>query len=134
MKLHCNAYGLSRLPLSTTVSGYEDSASVFYNTQMDQLPVTSTQVRFETQRDVILSHVLDSVSNGHSALPAGDNRFCPYSNRFHELSCHLICLMLGNRVIIPEKKFRDRVLQDPHEGHFGICQYEFHCKIICMVA
>ena len=107
MKLHCNAFGLSRLPLSTTVSGYEDSASVFYNTQMDQLPVTSTQVRFETQRDFILSHVLDSVSKGHSALPAGDDRFRPYSNRFHELSCHLNCLMRGNHVIIPEKKFRD---------------------------
>ena len=47
-KLHCNADGLSRLPLSTTVSDYEDSATVFYNTQMDQLPVTSTQVRLET--------------------------------------------------------------------------------------
>ena len=102
-KLHCNADGLSRLPLSTTVSDYEDSATVFYNTQMDQLPVTSTQNRLETQRDVILSHVLDSVSKGHSALPAGDDRFRPYRNKFHELSCHLNCLMWGNRVIIPEK-------------------------------
>ena len=66
-----------------------------------------------------MSHVLGSVFKGHGALPAVDDRFRPYSNRFHELSCHLNCLMWGNRVIIPEK-LRDSVLQELHEGHFGI--------------
>lgn len=55
-KSHCNADGLSRLPLSITTD-YEDTAAVFYNTQMENLPVTSAQVKLGTQRDTILSHV-----------------------------------------------------------------------------
>ncbi|XP_061177726.1 uncharacterized protein K02A2.6-like [Saccostrea echinata] len=118
-KSHCNADGLSRLPLSVTTSDYEDTATVFYNTQIDQLPVTSAQVKLGTQRDNILSHVLDCVSKGHNDLPADDERFRLYSNRFKELTCHQNCLMWGNRVVVPEK-LRDRVLQDLHEGHIGI--------------
>lgn len=45
-KSHCNADGLSRLPLSITTD-YEDTAAVFYNTQMENLPVTSAQLNWE---------------------------------------------------------------------------------------
>ncbi|XP_062574192.1 uncharacterized protein K02A2.6-like [Saccostrea cucullata] len=118
-KYYCNADGLSRLPLSVTASDYEDTATVFYNTQMDQLPVTSAQDKLGTQKDNVLSHILDCVSKGHNDLPADDERFRLYSNRFKELTCHQNCLMWGNRVVVPEK-LRDRVLQDLHEGHIGI--------------
>jgi hypothetical protein len=84
---HCNADGLSRLPLTTPIDDYTDTASVFYNAQIQQLPVTSTQVRHETRRDRILSHVLESVTLGQNTLPI-DEHFRPYRNRFHELSCH----------------------------------------------
>lgn len=101
-KSHCNADGLSRLPLSITTD-YEDTATVFYNTQMENLPVTGAQVKLGIQRDTILSHMLDSVRTGHNALPTDDERFRPYSYIFKELTCHQNCLMWGNRVVVPEK-------------------------------
>ena len=117
-KQHCNADGLSRLPLTTSVDDYTDTASVYYTSQMEQLPVTSTQIRNETRRDPILSHVLESVTHGQNNLP-NEEQFKPYRNRFHELSCHQDCLMWGNRVVVPNS-FRERILQDLHEGHSGM--------------
>lgn len=117
-KSHCNADGLSRLPLSITTD-YEDTATVFYNTQMENLPVTSAQVKLGTQRDTVLSHVLDSVRTGHNALPTDDERFRPYSYRFKELTCHQICLMWGNRVVVPEK-LRNLVLKSCTRGILGL--------------
>ena len=84
---------------------------------MDQFP--AHKLGSKLKRHIIFSHVLNSVPKGYSALPDGADGFCPYSNICHELSCHLNCLMWGNRTIIPEKH-RDKVLQDLHEGHFGI--------------
>ena len=117
-KQHCNADGLSRLPLTTQIDDYTDTASVYYTLQMEQLPVTSTQIRNETRRDLILSHVLESVTHGQNKMP-NEEQFKPYRNRFHELSCHQDCLMWGNRVVVPNS-FRERILQDLHEGHSGM--------------
>lgn len=63
-KHHCNADALSRLPLNVTDNSDIDEVDFFYNSQFDTLPVTCEQVRRETQRDPILSRVLDCVMHG----------------------------------------------------------------------
>ncbi|XP_033733620.1 uncharacterized protein K02A2.6-like [Pecten maximus] len=116
---HCNADGLSRLPLSSSATeNYIDEASVFYTSQLEKLPVSSVQVRRETQRDPILSEVLDCVFRGTSKLPK-DDVFKPYRNRETELTCHQNCVMWGNRVVVPET-LRTTVLEELHDGHLGI--------------
>lgn len=116
---HGNADALSRLPLSETEEGtMPDPESVFYTSQVEKLPISSTQIRRETQRDTVLSQVLDFIVQGTERLPEEDE-FKPYHNRRNELTCHHGCLMWGNRVIIPES-LRGEVLTELHEGHAGI--------------
>ncbi|CAB4018994.1 Transposon Tf2-9 poly, partial [Paramuricea clavata] len=62
-KEHCNADGLSRLPLPMTEKEDTavDAAEVFHATQLNILPVTSESVAKETNRDPILARVYDSI-------------------------------------------------------------------------
>ena len=78
---HGNADGLSRLPLalSNTDSTNEDVDTVYYASQLESLPMSCDRVRKETQRDYILSQVLDVVLQGTFDFPMG-NKFKPYKN------------------------------------------------------
>ena len=63
-KQHGNADGLSRLPLQSRVYDRDDDDDVFYTSQIEQLPVTNVEIKKETQREKILSRVLENVHNG----------------------------------------------------------------------
>lgn len=101
---HGNADGLSRLPVTlTSTSEMEeeiDASNVFYSSPLENLPVSSDTVRKETQRDPVLSQVLDIVLQGTCDFPQ-ENNFKPYRNRSKELTVHQNCLLWGNRVIVP---------------------------------
>jgi hypothetical protein len=58
------------------------------------------RVKRETQRDPILSQVLNIVLQGTSDFPS-ENEFKPYRNRHNELTVHQNCLLWGNRVVVP---------------------------------
>lgn len=116
-KQHGNADALSRLPLPD-VEDFTDPVDIFYNQHFDNLPITSMEIRRETQRDPLLSQILDFVM--HGSFPVSDDiNFKPYVYRKSELNVHQGCLLWGNRVIIPVC-LRERVLQEIHDGHIGI--------------
>ena len=115
---HCNADGLSRLPLQNKEREETevDSSEVFHATQFEPLSVTSEAVARETRRDPVLARVYDSVVKGWSVRVSGDK---PYYERRNELTVPLGCILWGMRVVIP-KKLQDRVLEELHDGHLGI--------------
>ena len=115
---HCNADGLSRLPLQNKEREETevDSSEVFHATQFEPLAVTSEAVARETRRDPVLARVYESVVKGWSVRVNGDK---PYYERRNELTVHLGCILWGMRVVIP-KKLQDRVLEELHDENLGI--------------
>ena len=117
---HCNADGLSRLPISNTASDdHEDEAiHIYYASQTDPLPVTAAQIRMQTSRDLTLASVLQFVKQGWpERCPSSELHV--YFNRRNELTAHLDCLVWRNRTVIPPK-LQPAVLDELHEGHPGI--------------
>ena len=115
---HCNADGLSRLPLQQTEKEETevDSSEVFHAIQFELLPVTSEAVARETRRDPILTRVYESIGKGWSIRINGDK---PYYELRNELTVHQGCIVWGIRVVIPDK-LQDRVLEELHDGHLGV--------------
>ena len=84
---HCNADGLSRLPLQQKElkETEVDSSEVFHATQFVPLPVTSKAVARETRRDSVLARGYELIVKGWSARLDGD-KSC-YKRR-NELTVH----------------------------------------------
>ncbi|XP_052814094.1 uncharacterized protein K02A2.6-like [Mya arenaria] len=115
-KRQTNVDGLSRLPAPHTAENYDnDIEEVFYTSQIDQLPVTSSQIRREAQRERLLSRVFSYVENGWDEK-INDPLLKSYFSRRNEFAIHHGCLMWGNRVVIPIK-LRSKVLDTVHSGH-----------------
>ena len=70
---HCNADGLSRLPLMTPESEDASPATLVNLMQIDSLPVTRHQLRQYTERDKVLAKVMCYV---HSKWMANSSRAC----------------------------------------------------------
>ena len=131
---HCNADGLSRLPLPVT-NPESNTVDIFYFREVEKAPVSAVQVKKETQNDPELSAVTDIIVKGR---PAGvDAKLKPFLGRRLELSVQSGCLMWGRRVVIP-LSLRTKVLQQLHSGHSGIvrmkgiarsyfCHQDFSC-------
>ena len=76
-KEHCNADGLSRLPLPTKeMLQSEEVVAVFNLGQFQALPVTFTEIQTATRRDPILSKVTSYVLKGWPNQPSEEVR--PY--------------------------------------------------------
>ena len=84
---------------------------------MEALPVTSGELQVATRTDPILGKVLGYVRR-HWPYRSS-NCFQPYKRVQNELSVEGDCLLRGTRVIIP-LKLRQKVLEELHQGHFGI--------------
>jgi len=82
----------------------DDTVDVFYTSQLDTLPISSTEIRRDTMSDPTLSRVLEMVTTGHflTTKDAGDE-LSPYLIRRHDLTIQHGCLMWGIRVIVPPK-------------------------------
>ncbi|KAJ7995326.1 hypothetical protein DPEC_G00243390 [Dallia pectoralis] len=113
---HCNADGLSRLPLPVTKPESRE-VDIFYFRQMENAPVTTKQVCRATRHDSVLSEVMDIIVKGKSAGDAPDLKH--YLSKRTELSVQSGCLLWGRRVIIPPA-LRKPVLQQLHSGHCGM--------------
>ena len=114
---HCNADGLSRLPLPGTDQPSGREVSIFNVGQAQALPVTFRDIQTATRQDKVLGKVLTYVQTGWpTSIPES---LKPYQNRQHEIGTENGCLMWGMRVIVPEK-LRAKVLKSLHENHPGI--------------
>ncbi len=113
---HCNADGLSRLPLPDTPPE-GGQADIFYFKEVQSTPVTAAQVKRFTRTDPVLSEVLAWISHGKRGEMT-DN-FKPYLVRQNELTVQSGCLLWGYRVIIPPP-LRNFLLKELHSGHVGI--------------
>ena len=117
---HCNADGLSRLPLEPTATEpdpTEDPAHAFHVSQFNILPVTCEKVRRETQRDPTLVKVYESAMKGWNNEQAPS--MATFYSRKDELTVHQGCIKWGSRVVVPTK-LRRQVLEVLHESHIGV--------------
>ena len=117
--MHCNADGMSRLPLPQIASKEEVPEITLFNIgQIAMLPVSSQQVQKATLSDPILRKVFQYTKNGWpSHVPEADLE--PFWSRRNDLTVEGDCVMLGIRVIVPQK-LQDTVLQELHSSHPGI--------------
>ena len=114
---HCNADGLSRLPLPSVNHSSDHDVSVFNVGQAQALPVTFRDIQTATRRDKILSKVSTFVHNGWPTQVPESLK--PYKTRQNEIGTESGCLLWGIRVLIPEK-WQAKVLKSLHENHPGI--------------
>ena len=89
---HCNADGLSRLPIQQKELEEMgvDSSEVFHATQFVPLPVTCKAVARETRRVPVLARAHESIVKGWTAREDGDK---PYYERCNELTVHKGCFL-----------------------------------------
>ena len=115
---HCNADGLSRLPLrDNSPVGNPPDPAIFNICQVDALPVTSSELQTATRADPILGKVLSYVRRRWPHTIA--NCLKPYKKNSQELSIEGDCLFRGTRVVVPSK-LRQKILNELHQGHSGI--------------
>ena len=107
---------MSRLPLPG--QSLDSAEKVHVVIQMDDLPVTATQIAKDSKRDKELSIVLKSIQHGHwptdTTVDLG-----PFRKRLTELSVLDGCILWGSRVVIPSV-FRKSLLQELHTTHLGM--------------
>ena len=114
---HSNADFLSRLPLSAIPESVPvPKETVCLIEALDASPITSTQVKRWTTKDLVLSKVKDLVLRG--GLGRHKDVITPYHQFECELSVYDGCILLGNRVVIPPDG-RGAVLELLYEGHTG---------------
>ena len=117
-KEHCNADGLSRLPLpAKEMLQSEEGVTVFNIGQLQALPVTFKEIQTATRRDPILSKVTSYVLKGWPNQPPEEIR--PYFRRKEEYTIENGCLLWGTRVVIP-KSLQEVLLRSLHENHSRI--------------
>jgi len=115
---HGNADGLSRLPLKKACDKeVVDPVEIFQVSLIEVLPVNADMIRQTTQRDPVLSRVMENTKQGWPTV--SEKELEPFQRRKDELTIQDGCLMWGSRVIIPPKH-QAQLLAELHEGHLGI--------------
>ena len=116
---HCNADGLSRLPIQQNALEQEVSEITQFNIgQIQALPISSLQIQKATQTDLILSKVYRFIQTGWpTQIPDEDIK--PYWLHRSDLTVECNCVMYGIRVVIP-RKLQQPILQELHSTHPGI--------------
>ena len=97
---HSNADALSHLPLPDTVKIPLPPETILLLDFLDKSPVTSDQIRTWTRRDPLLAKVMEYL---RTEWPdhINDDNMKPFMSRHKELSLQDVCILWGNRVIIP---------------------------------
>lgn len=113
-KNHCNADGMSRLPLAKDNGFDADEVDVLIVSQLDLLPLNWKNLQEALVNEEEVKVLMQGLRDGT------DVKAC---SRFNvpqtEFSLIQDCLMRGHRVFIPSK-FRSKVLSELHSAHFGI--------------
>ena len=107
---------MSRLPCNEPSQPLEQR--IFHVTTVDDLPISSKEIREATQSDPTLSRVLDYTLNGWPDKSSDEN-LKPYYYRRVELSIENGCILWGARVVIPPR-FREQLPNELHLEHQGI--------------
>ncbi|XP_064477677.1 uncharacterized protein K02A2.6-like [Ornithodoros turicata] len=113
-----NADSLSRLPLPDVPPEGPYEAELYHLSQFEQLPVTHSQLRDATRRNVILSKIYWNVMNSWDSSNS-DEDLVPYIRRKDELSVQQGVLTWGTRIVIPAKLV-ESILHELHRGHMVI--------------
>ena len=109
---------MSRLPLKKACDKeVVDPVEIFQVSQIEVLPVNADMIRQATQRDPVLTRVMENTKQGWPTV--SEKELEPFQRRKDELTIQDGCLMWGSRVIIPPKH-RAQLLAELHEGHLGI--------------
>ena len=116
---HTNADTLSRIQQKFVKSEEDDcdEVDVFMLKQLEQVCLTSDNIRLETTRDKTLSKVYSLLQKGWSLN--SEKELTPYFSRRNELSIVQGCIQWGIRTIIPAK-YRQQTLQILHSAHPGV--------------
>ena len=112
---HC-ADCMSRLPLSG--QSLDSAEKIHVVVQMDDLPVTATQIAKESKCDKELSIVLKSFQHGHWPSDTAVD-LSPFRKRYTELSILDGCILWGSRVVIPSA-FSRLLLQELQTSYLGM--------------
>ena len=72
--------------------------------QLENAPITATQIAAWTMRDLLMARVLQYVLQGWPAQ--ADEELKPYWYKRMELSAEAGCLIWGGRVVIPHREGR----------------------------
>ena len=115
---HGNADAMSRLPCGKGQDTSQEE-SIYYFSYVNDLPVTSNDIKDATRKDPVLSKVYDYVAVGWPSH-VDEDEIKPYFYRRNELSVDSGCLLWGLRVIIPPV-WRQQLLKDLHTQHLGMC-------------
>jgi len=117
-KEHCNANGLSRLPLNACTEANEHKLDpeidFFYNSHFELLHVSLCVTLLEK---ILCLQVFKTVSLPEiGMIPQICSLIIPEGIK---VSVHQGCLVWGLRVVVP-KDLRERILKELHEGHQGV--------------
>lgn len=124
-KEHANADCLSRLPIKGAVPNNCDVVDVFQINTIETLPLTTEQLANETNKDPYLRKIVMFLQKGKEI---------PKHMRFkldqNEFGLQQGILMRGYRAVIP-KTLQNQILNELHEGHFGIVKMKGLARGIC---
>lgn len=87
---------------------------------LNSMPVEVKEIQAETRSDSTLAVVLKFVQCGWPSRNT-DKALKPYLSRKEELRIQDGCLLWGSPVVVPPKA-RERVMEELHETHPGICR------------
>ncbi|XP_045541427.1 uncharacterized protein K02A2.6-like [Papilio machaon] len=82
------------------------------------LPITISELKNATSRDIIFRRVINYIFNGWPTKESDPN-IKPYFLCRNQLSLENGCLMRGHKVVIPEC-LRPKILNELHSSHLGI--------------
>jgi hypothetical protein len=85
--------------------------------EFEYFPINHNAIKLQTNRDKIISKVYYYVTHGWPNLFSDDLK--PYKDRQTDLSVEQGYLMLGYRVVIPNKSHKS-ILDELHSTHLGV--------------
>ena len=112
---------MSRLPVPLTKEPSSPPAELIaLVNHLESIPLTVTDLRKSTEKDQVLSRVVNLVHRGWAENISDVLSDCiSYYRRQTELSLLDGCLLWGTRVIIPTK-LRAQALEELHHAHPGV--------------
>ena len=119
-KEHCNADGLSRLPLKSQETE-EEVSFIHLLSELDSSPITAQEIKSSLKKDLTLSRVREYLRSGWPSKNALDDQFLSFYSKRDELSVEDDIVLYGPRVVVPnDKVLRQKILAELHATHPGI--------------
>ena len=113
---HSNADAMSRLPCNEP--SQPTGQSIFHVTTVDDLPISSKEIREATRMDPTLFRLFNYTLNGWPDK-CSDENMKPYYYRRLELSIEDGCILWVSRDVIP-RRFREQLLNELQLENQGI--------------